>query len=36
MNKKCIEACLACAAVCNHCAASCLQEPDPKMMAKCI
>ena len=34
--KKCIDACLACAAVCNHCAASCLQEPDTKMMAKYI
>jgi hypothetical protein len=35
-NKKCIDACLACAAVCNYCAASCLQEPDVKMMARCI
>lgn len=35
-NKKCIEACLACAAICNHCAASCLMEEDTKMMAACI
>src|SRR3954449_9487675 len=34
--KSCIDACLACAAVCNHCAASCLQEEDVKMMARCI
>jgi hypothetical protein len=35
-NKKIIEACLKCAALCNHCASSCLQEIDIKMMAKCI
>lgn len=35
-NKKTIEACLACAALCHHCASSCLQETDPKMMARCI
>lgn len=35
-NKRCIDACLACAAVCNHCATSCLQEQDTKMMVKCI
>ncbi len=35
-NKTAIDACLKCAAVCNHCAASCLQESDVKMMAKCI
>jgi hypothetical protein len=35
-NKKCIDACLACAAICNHCAASCLQEAETKMMVKCI
>lgn len=34
--KKCIEACLKCAALCNHCATSCLQEKDIKMMAICI
>ena len=34
--QSCIEACLKCAAVCNHCASSCKQEADIKMMAKCI
>lgn len=34
--KTCIDACLACAAVCNHCASSCTQEEDVKMMAGCI
>ena len=34
--KKCIEACLKCAALCNHCSTSCLQEKDIKMMALCI
>ncbi len=32
----CIEACLKCAAICNHCASSCTQEDDVKMMANCI
>lgn len=32
----CIEACLQCAAVCNHCASSCTKEDDVKMMARCI
>lgn len=32
----CIEACLKCAAICNHCASSCTQEEDVKMMARCI
>jgi hypothetical protein len=32
----CIDACLRCAAICNHCASSCTQEEDVKMMAKCI
>ena len=32
----CIEACNACAVACNHCAAACLQEPDVKMMVRCI
>ncbi len=35
-NKKIIEACLKCAVLCNHCAASCLEESDTKMMVKCI
>jgi hypothetical protein len=34
--KTCIEACLNCAAICNHCASSCTQEEDVKMMATCI
>lgn len=34
--KECIDACLKCAAICNHCSSSCLQEEDVKMMAKCI
>lgn len=34
--QSCIEACLKCAALCNHCASSCTQEEDVKMMAKCI
>jgi len=34
--KDCIEACLRCAAICNHCASSCTQEDDVKMMARCI
>lgn len=32
----CIDACLACLQACEHCAASCLQEDDVKMMARCI
>jgi hypothetical protein len=34
--KSCIDACLDCAAVCNHCASSCLKEADVHMMARCI
>ncbi len=34
--KICIDACLQWAAICNHCASSCTQEEDVKMMAKCI
>lgn len=34
--KSCIDACLQCAAVCNHCASSCTKEDDVKMMARCI
>jgi hypothetical protein len=34
--QSCIEACLRCAALCNHCASSCTQEEDVKMMARCI
>jgi len=32
----CIETSLRCAAICNHCASSCTQEDDVKMMARCI
>ena len=31
-----IDACLHCAAICNHCASSCLKEEDTAMMARCI
>ncbi len=34
--KTCIEACLKCAAICNHCTTSCTMEADVKMMARCI
>lgn len=34
--KACIDACLNCAAICNHCASSCTQEEDVKLMARCI
>ena len=32
----CIAACNACEAACLHCASACLQEPDVKMMVRCI
>lgn len=32
----CIEACYACADECDHCAMACLQERDPKHLARCI
>lgn len=32
----CIEACTECALACHHCSTACLQEPDVKMMARCI
>ena len=35
-NQSCIEACLRCGAVCNHCASSCLKEEHLHMMARCI
>lgn len=34
--QSCIDACDACAQACDHCATACLQEPDVKMMARCI
>ncbi len=35
-HKSCIEACLNCAAICNHCASSCLSEENVGAMARCI
>ena len=32
----CIDACVACAVECSHCATECLKEEDVKMMARCI
>lgn len=34
--KNCIDACLKCAAICNHCASSCTQAENIRMMAGCI
>src|SRR5690606_19089184 len=34
--QSCIEACLQCAAICNHCATSCLGEEHVHMMTRCI
>ena len=34
--KDCIDACVASAVACSHCATECLKEEDVKMMAKCI
>jgi len=35
-HQACVQACNACADACDHCASACLQEPDVKMMARCI
>ena len=32
----CIEACNSCADACDHCSIACLQEADPKPMARCV
>jgi len=32
----CIDACIACAITCEHCATECLREDDVKMMVRCI
>src|SRR4030095_8744871 len=32
----CIDACLECAAVCDHCASACLKEENVNEMARCI
>jgi hypothetical protein len=34
--QSCIEACLDCAVVCDHCADACLQEDNVKMLARFI
>jgi hypothetical protein len=34
--QSCIDACVACAVECNHCATECLQEKDIKIMVNCI
>lgn len=34
--QKCIEACLACATACQTCASASLNEPNVKMMTRCI
>lgn len=34
--KTCIDACLQCAAICNHCASSCTREENMQAMAGCI
>lgn len=36
LYKSCIDACLNCAAICNHCASSCLEEDHVQMMTSCI
>lgn len=35
-NRQCVDTCLDCAAMCNYCAHSCLQEDNVNMMAECI
>lgn len=34
--QKCIDACLECATICNHCAVSCLEEKEVSNLTKCI
>ena len=34
--KVCIDACLECATICNHCSISCLNESDVKNLTRCI
>ena len=34
--QSCIDACLRCSTICNHCASSCTKEEHIKMMARCI
>lgn len=35
-NSALLQSLNACVAACEHCASACLQEPDVKMMARCI
>jgi hypothetical protein len=35
-HQSCIDACNACAEACERCAIACLQEPQPKLMARCV
>lgn len=35
-HQSCIDACLACAQECEHCASACLEEHDVASMAECI
>ncbi len=35
-NSKCIDACLNCAAVCNYCTNSCLEEDNVQMLVDCM
>lgn len=34
--KNCIDACLQCGGICNHCASMDLQEKDSAMMSRCV
>ena len=34
--KNCIEACDACVTACENCSSACLEEPEVKLMARCI
>ena len=36
MDQKTLDSCVAACNACNHCAAACLQEPDVKMMVRCV
>jgi hypothetical protein len=35
-HQRCIDACHACANSCDHCTVACLDEPQPKVLARCI
>lgn len=36
LYQKCIDACVECATICNHCAISCLEEKEVQNLTKCI